>query len=309
MLRNALLGMSRSTGIKHAVTRAPITRGVVERFVAGDSTADAVAATRKLAASGLRVTIDHLGEDTTDRQQADQVAVAYVELLSALNDTGLSQGADVSLKLSALGQYLKPDGDKIALDNARTVCAAAFSCGTTVTLDAEDHTTTDSTLAALAELRQDFPTTGAVLQAYLHRTEADCRDLATAGSRVRLCKGAYAEPEQVAFTDAHEVDMSYVRCLKILIEGDGYPMVASHDPRLIAIAEELIKRSGRTGDSYEFQMLYGIRPDEQVRLAGAGHRFRVYLPYGNDWYGYLVRRLAERPANLMFFARSLIGRS
>lgn len=309
MLRTALLGVSRSSGIKQVVTRAPITKGVVDRFVAGETTADAIGVVRRLSESGLQVTIDHLGEDTTDVRQAEQVAAAYVDLLAALSEAGLSTSADVSLKLSALGQYLKPDGDKIALANARSICTAARNYGTTVTLDAEDHTTTDSTLTALAELRADFPTTGAVLQSYLRRTEADCRDLATAGSRVRLCKGAYAEPESVAFTDHHDVDKSYVRCLRILIGGAGYPMVASHDPRLISIAEELIKRADRSADSYEFQMLYGIRPAEQIRLAEAGHRFRVYLPYGNDWYGYLVRRLAERPANLAFFARSLVGRS
>ncbi len=309
MLRSVLLGASRSARLKDTLTRAPVTQGVVERFVAGDTTADAVAATRRLNASGLSVTIDHLGEDTTDAEQADRVAVAYLDLLGALSEAGLSAGADVSLKLSALGQFLGSGGAQTALDNARTICTAAHACGATVTLDAEDHTTTDPTLAALIELRKDFPTTGAVLQAYLRRTETDCRELAVAGSRVRLCKGAYAEPDEVAFTDRHEVDRSYVRCLRTLIEHPGYPMVASHDPRLIAIAEELIARAGRQPDSYEFQMLYGIRPTEQQRLATAGHRFRVYLPYGNDWYGYLVRRLAERPANLAFFARSMVGRS
>lgn len=308
MLRSVLLGASKSERLKDALTRAPVTQGVVERFVAGETTTDAVAATRRLRSAGLQVTIDHLGEDTTDEEQATRVAVAYLDLLSALSGAGLSAGADVSLKLSALGQFLGTDGERIALDNARTICAAAHACGATVTLDAEDHTTTDATLGALSQLRKEFPSTGAVLQAYLHRTESDCRDLAVAGSRVRLCKGAYAEPDEVAFTDRHEVDKSYVRCLRALIEGPGYPMVASHDPRLIAIAEELITRAGRRPDSYEFQMLYGIRPNEQQRLATAGHRFRVYLPYGNDWYGYLVRRLAERPANLTFFARSLVGR-
>ncbi|WP_220483471.1 proline dehydrogenase family protein [Microlunatus kandeliicorticis] len=307
-MRGALLGMSRSSTIKNVVTRAPVTRGVVTRFVAGDSTADAVEATRALAADDLRVTIDHLGEDTTDRGQAARVAVAYVELLGALHTAGLSDRAEVSVKLSALGQYLPQGGEDLALENARTICQAAANAGTTVTLDAEDHTTTDSTLGVLAELRRDFPDTGAVLQAYLRRTEEDCAALAVAGSRVRLCKGAYQEHESVAFSDPHAVDLSYVRCLRVLIDGPGYPMVASHDPRLIAIAADLVTRAGRSRDSYEFQMLYGVRPAEQVRLARLGHTVRIYLPYGDDWYGYLVRRLAERPANLAFFARSLVGR-
>jgi proline dehydrogenase len=173
----------------------------------------------------------------------------------------------------------------------------------------EDHTTTDSTLAILRELRTDFPDTGAVLQAYLRRTAGDCRDLATAGSRVRLCKGAYREPESVAYQSRLDVDKSYVRCLKILMNGPGYPMVATHDPRLVGIATKLIQRSARSQGSYEFQMLYGIRPNEQLRLAAEGETVRVYVPYGDEWYGYLMRRLAERPANVAFFLRSLATKS
>jgi proline dehydrogenase len=150
---------------------------------------------------------------------------------------------------------------------------------------------------------------GAVLQAYLRRTEADCRDLSGAGSRVRLCKGAYDEPESVAYRDKHEVDKAYVRALRILMEGKGYPMVASHDPRLVAIAGELAAACGRSEDGYEHQMLYGIRDAEQVRLAAEGKRVRVYVPYGTEWYGYYMRRLAERPANVLFLARSLATRN
>jgi proline dehydrogenase len=308
MLRRALLGMSRSRGIKSLVTRLPVTSDVVARFVAGESAAQAIAATRQLAGAGLKITIDYLGEDTTSRELADGVALAYVELLGRLRDAELTPAAEVSVKLSALGQHL-PDGDKIALEHAHTICGAAETAGTTVTLDAEDHTTTDSTLSVLRELRRDFPRTGAVLQAYLFRTEGDCRDLAVEGSRVRLCKGAYNEPESVAFTDPHEVDRAYVRCLKILMAGPGYPMLATHDPRLIEIGLKLARDNVRPVDSYELQMLYGIRPTEQQRLVNLGHQVRVYLPYGNDWYGYLVRRLAERPANVGFFARSLVSKN
>jgi proline dehydrogenase len=183
--------------------------------------------------------------------------------------------------------------EALALDGARAICEAATAAGTTVTLDMEDHTTTDSTLGILRALREDFPSTGAVLQAYLRRTEADCRDLATAGSRVRLCKGAYKEPESVAFQSTGEVDLSYVRCMKALFAGDGYPMLATHDPRLIEIAAVLA--TGRRLDSWEYQMLYGIRPTEQERLAAEGRTVRVYVPYGEEWYGYMMRRMAERP--------------
>ena len=308
VLREALLKISRSAGIRGAITKAPVTSDVVSRFVAGETNDDVVTVTRQLVASGLQVSIDHLGEDTTDRQHADRVVSAYLDLLTLLQGAGLARAAEVSVKLSALGLLLD-DGQQIALSNAELICNAARDADTTVTVDMEDHTTTDATLAAVSTLRKDFPDTGAVLQAYLHRTAADCRDLATAGSRVRLCKGAYAEPESVAFTEEEEIDLSYVRCLKILMAGPGYPMIASHDPRLVEIGRKLAHDRKRDSDSYEFQMLYGIRPTEQLRLIKLGHQVRVYVPYGEDWYGYLIRRLAERPANLTFFARSLVTKS
>jgi proline dehydrogenase len=212
----------------------------------------------------------------------------------------------VSVKLSAIGQALPGSGERVALDNARAICQAASNAGTTVTLDMEDHTTTDSTLAILRDLRQDFPETGAVLQAYLRRTEQDCKELAYAGSRVRLCKGAYKEPESVAVQGRAEVRLSYVRCLKALMAGDGYPMVATHDPKLIEITAALVEANHREKGTYEYQMLFGIRPDEQKRLVANGEKVRVYVPYGDQWYGYLMRRLAEKPSNLGFFARSLV---
>jgi proline dehydrogenase len=309
MLRRALLGMSRSEQIKNLLTRAPVTAGVVDRFVAGETIDEVVAVTRKLTGAGLMVSVDHLGEDTTERSHAQRVVTEYVSLLTRLSDAGLSSSTEVSVKLTALGQQLNADGPEIALENAATICWAARRAGTLVTLDMEDHTTTDATLQALSVLRTEFPDTGAVLQSYLRRTEGDCRDLAYAGSRVRLCKGAYAEPESVAFTDSHEVDLSYVRCLKVLMAGKGYPMLATHDPTLIEIGRTMARSLGLTADDFEFQMLYGIRPTEQRRLADLGHRVRVYLPYGTDWYAYLIRRLAERPANVAFFARSLITKS
>ncbi len=308
MLRQPLLMLSRSDRVKNLVTSLPVSSGIVSRYVPGESTDQAVRATAGLVGSGLSVTLDFLGEDTSDRGQAEHTVAAYVALLRALSDQGLSRAAEVSVKLSAIGQSLPGDGPHLALANARTIAHAARNAWTTITLDMEDHTTTDGTLAALHELRKDFPETGAVVQAYLRRTEADCRDLAYEGSRVRLCKGAYAEPESVAFLDRHEVDTSYVRCLKVLMGGQGYPMVATHDPRMVDIAGALATRHGRSQGSYEFQMLFGIRPDEQHRLADAGEKVRVYLPYGQEWYGYLMRRLAERPSNLTFFLRSLVSK-
>ncbi len=305
MLRSLILAAARNNGVKKVVAGAPISRSVVRRFVAGEYVEDAVAASRALLGRGLQVSLDHLGEDTSDEVRARAAGAAYAALLERLAEEGLTPGAEVSVKLSAVGQLID---DKLALGVAQEICAAAEKAGTTVTLDMEDHTTTDSTLEVLSELRRDFPATGAVVQSYLRRTEADCRDLASAGSRVRLCKGAYAEPESVAFQDAVEVDKSYVRCINVLMAGEGHPMFATHDPRLVEIAGERAAWFGRSKDSWEYQMLYGIRPEEQLRLAAAGHSVRVYVPYGVEWFGYLMRRLAERPSNVTFFLRALAGR-
>jgi proline dehydrogenase len=307
LLRQPLLMLARSRRIKDLATRMPVSSGIVARYVPGEQARDVVEATRELAADGLLASIDFLGEDTLDQHQAEATVAAYVELLEALSHEGLARNAEVSVKLSAIGQALPEIGTKVSLENARQICRAARNVGTTVTLDMEDHTTTDQTLATLRELRKDFPETGAVLQAYLHRTEDDCRALAYEGSRVRLCKGAYKEPASVAFQDRHDVDKSYVRCLKVLMAGQGYPMIATHDPRLVRIAGAFATRFDRAPGTYEYQMLYGIRGDEQKRLAGAGERVRVYVPFGQEWYGYLMRRLAERPANLTFFLRSLVS--
>jgi proline dehydrogenase len=285
---------------------APVSRGVVARYVPGSRTEDAVQAVRQLQAKGLTISLDHLGEDTRDLGQAHATRDAYLALIRALAEAGLAEGADYSIKLSAVGQALPDNGGKIARDHAAEVCAAAGGTGGTVTLDMEDHTTTDATLSALRDLRRDFPWVGAVLQTYLRRTESDCRDLAHEGSRVRLCKGAYEEPESVAFQGKRSVDLSYVRCLKVLMSGQGYPMVATHDPRLVDIAGALAVRGERAQGTYEYQMLYGIRPQEQLRLVRSGEKVRVYVPYGQEWYGYLMRRLAERPANTAFFLRSLL---
>ncbi|HTJ38529.1 MAG TPA: proline dehydrogenase family protein [Dactylosporangium sp.] len=305
MLRSAILAAARSNRVERLVETAPVSRNIVRRFIAGEQADEALQRTRELAAEGLAVTIDYLGEDTTNPHQAEATRDEYLKLLDALHAAELTPAAEVSLKLSALGQVFD---EKVALEHARAICAKASEAGTTVTLDAEDHTTTDSTLDVLAQLRAEFPTTGAVVQSYLRRTEADCRELAVEGSRVRLCKGAYKEPESVAYQTRLDVDKSYVRCLNVLMSGGGYPMIATHDPRLVAIGEDRAKWFDRSPDEFEFQMLYGVRPDEQLRLARAGYTVRVYLPYGTQWYAYMMRRLAERPANLGFLARALRSR-
>ncbi|MGD0705225.1 MAG: proline dehydrogenase family protein [Trebonia sp.] len=315
MLRKALLAAAASERIRELVTVTPATRTVVDRYVAGESSEEAVTVARTLRSAGLLVTLDYLGEETNDAQRAAATAAQYVHLLGKLAAEGLTEdgGVEVSVKPTALGLLLGSEdaavsrpgvlGERVATEHLERIAIAAREAGTTVTVDAEDHRVTNASLRIAAALRERFCSVGTVVQAALRRTETDVRELAVPGVRVRLCKGAYAEPAEEAFAAKHDVDRSFARCLRILMAGPGYPMIATHDPRLIAITRSL--GMNRSPASFEYQMLYGVRPEEQLRLAAAGAQVRVYVPYGNDWYRYLVRRLAERPANLALFLRSL----
>ena len=313
VVRPVILGAARSSRMRRAAERIPVTRKVVDRFVAGETVPEVVGSVAQLRDSGRTVTIDYLGEDTVKIEDAEATVKAYLELLDALGKRGEPvdtkvRPLEVSLKLSALGQALPRDGEKIALENARTICERAKGIGAWVTVDAEDHTTTDSTLSIVRELRTEFDWLGTVLQSYLKRTHADCEEFAASGARIRLCKGAYDEPASVAYRDTDDVDDSYLRCLRVLMAGTGYPMVASHDPAIIGAVPALARENQRGVDDFEYQMLYGIRDAEQQRLANEGNGMRVYVPFGTEWYGYFVRRLAERPANLTFFLRALAER-
>ncbi|MFE0456927.1 proline dehydrogenase family protein [Streptomyces sp. NPDC058914] len=307
MLGPVILAASRSDRMRRLISAAPVTKQVVDRFIPGETVDDIVPIIQDLTARGLELTMDVVGEDITRPEQAAAARDAYLELVDRLKDLRLGPRVEMSVKLSMFGQALE-GGHELALANVRPVVEAAAAIGTTVTLDAEDHTTLDSMFAIHDELRKDFPQTGCVIQAYLFRTEADARRLAANGSRVRLVKGAYKEPAEVAYQQKNEIDKAYVRVLRTLMEGEGYPMIGSHDPRLISVAQELARRAGRKLDEYEFQMLYGIRGEEHLRLAAEGHRMRVYTAYGTDWYGYFMRRLAEKPANLRFFLRSMVSK-
>jgi proline dehydrogenase len=317
VLRKALLAAAASERIRDAAMSAPGAQAIVGRYVAGELSEDAVAVARALRSDGLLVTLDYLGEDTTDAQRAAATAAQYVHLLGKLAAEGLTEGGavEVSVKPTAIGLLLGAEdqpgpnavGERIATEHLERIAIAARDAGTTVTVDAEDHRITDAGLRVAGALRPRFGSLGSVLQAALRRTEADVRELAAPGVRVRLCKGAYAEPPSEAFDVRHDIDKSFARCLRILMAGPGYPMIATHDPRLIAITRSL--GLARPAGSFEYQMLYGVRPDEQRRLAASGAKVRVYVPYGGDWYPYLVRRLAERPANLALFLRSLGSKS
>ncbi|WP_326545695.1 proline dehydrogenase family protein [Mycolicibacterium sp. ND9-15] len=310
--RPAILAAARRDVLRRTAERLPVTREVVHRFVPGETVADALDAVARLRDSHRLLSIDHLGEDVTDADTAEENAQAYLTLLDGLarREEGVApvRALEVSVKLSALGQALDRDGEKIALENAHTICERARRAGVWVTVDAEDHTTTDSTLSIVRELRAEFDWLGTALQAYLKRTLTDCEEFAASRARIRLCKGAYDEPSSVAYRDRDDVTDSYLRCLRVLMAGGGYPMVASHDPVIIAAVPALARENRRSSGDFEYQMLYGIRDAEQRRLADAGHPVRVYVPFGTQWYGYFVRRLAERPANLAFFLRALAER-
>lgn len=287
-----MLAVSKSERAERVITTSPLTRDVVKRYVADD----VGGIIRELSHEGLLVTVDHLGEEVTDRRQAEEAVREYLSLLDRL-----PPGGDASVKLTALGLRLS---EQVALDNAATICEAAAPRGITVTLDAEEHDTIGGLHFVHATLRKEHPDVGIVVQAYLPDALERCEKLV--GARVRLCKGAYTAPG--AYSRPADIDRSFVRCLRILMAGTGYPMIATHDPRMIQIASTLAVLDGRDVNGFEYQMLYGVRPAEQRRLAGLGGQVRVYVPYGADWYAYLMRRLAERPRNLAFFLRSLLSR-
>jgi proline dehydrogenase len=302
---NLLLAAANTRPVRRSVSALPVSRRLAARFIAGEDREAAITAIQHLGEHRLKVTVDVLGEGVTDPVGAAANARAYRQLLSSLADAGLTADAEVSVKLSALGQALPDQGHDVARSHAAEIAEKAQRVGTTMTLDMEDHTTVDSTLGILTDLRQEYPWVGAVLQSALRRTEGDCRDLASPGSRVRLVKGAYAEPNAVAHPRKPDVDASYRRCLAILMAGAGYPMVATHDLLLVETARRLAAENRKSPQEWELQMLHGIRTTEQRELAAEGLTLRVYLPFGTDWYGYYTRRLAERPANLLFLLRHL----
>src|SRR5918999_1110077 len=279
VLRPTLLRASRSSRLRTAIEANRISRGVVARFVAG--------------------------EDVTDLASARHVRDQYLSLLFRLHQAGQAARSEVSLKLSALGQRLTGGGHDLALRHAREICVAADAVDCRVTLDMEDHTTVDSTLAIGIELRTEFPLTANVLQANLKRTHDDIAALSRSGARVRLVKGAYREPKDVAYQRKSDVDDAYQSGIRMLMASSCYPMIATHDPFMIREAANLADRFNRTSEDWEVQMLFGIGSGLRRELLNAGRRVRVYVPFGEDWYGYFMRRLAQRPAHVAFFLRAL----
>lgn len=301
MVRDAILTVANRPSIRRMVSGG-LGRRVALRFVAGESLDDAIRVIESLNRQRATVSIDALGENVTDPSHAKAAAQLYLEALDLIAENGLS--ANVSVKLTQLGLDIDRD---LAHAHAATIVARARSAGSSVTFDMEDHRYTDRTIeVCLALAEPDPPTVGLALQAYLHRTPDDLARLTRAGVHIRLCKGAYRENAAVAITKRADVDAAYARLAIALLRSGSYAMIATHDERLARHAERQARTLGRDPSTLEFQMLYGVRRELQQRLLDEGHRLRVYVPFGAEWYPYLMRRIAERPANVRFFAEALL---
>ena len=301
LLRGTFIWASHRPSLGRLATAVPLTRPMVRRFVAGETLAEALEACDRLRGAGMHTTLDILGESVTSATAAREAATRYVETLGALAQRGLD--GNVSLKLTQMGLDVDP---ALCRENVERVAAKAADVGAFVRVDMEDSPKTEATLALVRELRATTPEVGAVIQSYLRRSADDVERLIAEGTRVRLCKGAYDEPVEVAFPSKGEVDASYRRLMERLLRDGAYPALATHDEALIADAEAFARREGIHASRFEFQMLYGIRRDLQARLVREGWNVRVYVPYGREWYPYFMRRLAERPANVLFLLRSVV---
>jgi proline dehydrogenase len=309
LLRSIFLWLSRSHWLRQLATRVPFAYQVASRFFAGETVDEALAAIRSSQDRGLRTSVDILGEDVAQQEEAHRARDAYLRLLDEIERSGLT--TDVSLKLTQFGLDLGLDS---CTANVAQVVTRAGELGIHVTIDMEDSSRTEPTLTVWRRLCEDHSNVGPVIQAYLYRSEEDLRSICEAGARVRLCKGAYKEPPDVAFPEKADVDANMIRLMKLALdqtlraaEGERpYLGMATHDEKMIAATKAYAERIGLSRDAFEFQMLYGIRRDLQEQLAAEGYGMRVYIPYGTEWYPYYMRRLAERPANVWFLVRALL---
>ncbi len=301
--RSTLLFLSRREGLKDFATRFKPFRRMTERFVAGDDIDAAVGAIRELNARGCTATFDHLNEGVTSAAETEGEVREYKRVLAAIDESGIK--SNVSIKLTQFGLAFDPE---LTYRNARAVVEEAARRGNFVRVDMEDSAVTQVTLDIFRRLRSEFDlnTVGIVLQSYLRRTERDVRDMVDVPARVRLCKGAYNEPPEVAFPDKSDVDENYVRCMKLLLKSGTYHGIATHDENMIRATKEFAAAEGIGKERFEFQMLYGVRRDLQEGLAREGYNVRVYVPYGKTWYPYFMRRLAERPANVWFVMKNFL---
>ncbi len=301
MLRAPLLYLSRRRRLQRLVTRRKLTAALAYRFVAGDTLDDAVRVTRELNGRGLTASLDHLGENVTEERAARAAADDYRRAFEGIGEGRLQ--ANVSVKLTQLGLDIALD---LCRGLLRRIVERAGQLNNFVRVDMEGSAYTQRTLDLVLDLHREFPNCGVVLQSYLYRTDSDIARVNAGRARVRLVKGAYDEPASIAYPRKADVDASYARGMRELLIHGHYPALATHDERLIDAAKQLAREQGITPDRFEFQMLYGIRRDLQERLVHEGYRVRVYVPYGTEWYPYLMRRLAERPANLVFLLGNLV---
>ena len=301
--RTALLYLARHEGLKDFATRFSPFKKMTTRFVAGENIDEAVAAIREINKLGASASFDHLNESVASRAETEEEVREYNRVLAAIDETGIR--SNVSIKLTQFGLEIDPE---LAYTNARAVVAEAARRGNFVRVDMEQSSVTQVTIDIFKRLRAEFDlnTVGIVLQSYLRRTEADVQDLLKIPARIRICKGAYNEPPEVAFPDKKDVDANYVRVMQTLLSSGTYHGIATHDPAMIEATINYATRAGIAKEAFEFQMLYGVRRDLQVQLARDGYNMRVYVPYGKHWYPYFMRRLAERPANVWFVLKNML---
>jgi proline dehydrogenase len=306
VLRDIFLAFSTNTWVHRVVVGFPLSRRVSRRFVAGETLDEAIQVVRKLNQQNLQVTLDVLGESVKQESEARAAKDEYLRALEAIAANHVT--SHVSVKLTQMGLDISPD---LCLDNMRQIIGKAKAIGSFTGIDMEDSTRTQATLNIYKTLREEFDNVGVAIQSYLYRSEADMRALRAMGANVRLCKGAYKEPPNVAFPIKKDVDANYLKLTQAFLEANGghngaYLGLATHDEKIINWAKDYVAARGIGNDRFEFQMLYGIRPDLQRKLAAEGYTMRVYVPYGSHWYPYFMRRLAERPANVIFLVSNLL---
>lgn len=301
MLRTLLLELAKSSRLRRWITSNGTTRRWAQRFVPGETLDLAIAAARRCNQAGMSVSLDHLGENVGSRQDAARARQAYTDALDRIASEALD--ANVSLKLTHLGLDLD---DEFCVEQLGIVTARAAALNNFVRVDMEGSAYTDRTLQVVKQARANTDGVGTVIQAYLYRSEKDIHDLLRIGCRIRLVKGAYKESSQIAFPHKKDVDANFVKLMQLLLPSGVYHAIATHDQKMIEATTQFAAERSIARDKFEFQMLYGIRTDLQARLVREGYRVRVYIPFGQDWFPYFMRRLAERPANLLFFARNLL---
>jgi proline dehydrogenase len=301
VLRSSLLFLSQRRGLRHWMETSPAAQRLTSRFIAGNTLQQELAVCQGLNGEGILATLDHLGESVTSLAEAERSRDAYLSALDQI--AALALKATVSVKLTQIGLDFS---EEQCHANIERLVERAKAIGSVVEIDMESSVYVDRTLALVTNLHAKHGSVRAVIQAYLYRSESDIENLSKLSIPVRLCKGAYKEPSDLAFPDKNDVDNNYVRLMTRLLDHGAYPAIASHDEKIIQRALQYVKERNIAPDRFEFQMLYGINRDLQKRLVEAGHRLRLYVPYGDAWYPYFMRRLAERPANVVFLARNLL---